>query len=131
MPALGDKVKDTIVATVRGTGEIVNVVTETVSDTLTTALKGTGSVGRALSGAIADVASGVIEGTSQVGGDLGKATKGAVIGVLQGTKEVAVRPWKRSAPQYKILSRPRQRSGAMLAMLHARLWKASLRERRP
>ena len=47
MPSLVDTVKDTIVGTIRGTGEIVNAVTETVSDSLITALKGSGSVSKA------------------------------------------------------------------------------------
>jgi hypothetical protein len=46
MQALVENVKNTIIGTIRGTGEIVNAVTETVSGSLTTALKGTGSVGK-------------------------------------------------------------------------------------
>ena len=36
MPALGERVKGTIVGTIKSTGEIVNAITETVSGTLTT-----------------------------------------------------------------------------------------------
>ena len=65
MQVLVDRTKDTIVATIKGAGEIVNAVTETVSDSLTTALKGTGSVGRALTEAVSDVACGAIEGRNR------------------------------------------------------------------
>ena len=41
MQALVENVKNSIIVTIRGTGEIVNAVTETVSDSLTTALKST------------------------------------------------------------------------------------------
>ena len=46
MQVLVDRTKDTIVAAIKGAGEIVNAVTETVSDSLATALKGQGRSAR-------------------------------------------------------------------------------------
>ena len=61
-----DLVKNTVITTIKGAGEIVNTVTDTVSGALVNALQGTTAVGTAAVGAVADVASGVIQGASQV-----------------------------------------------------------------
>ena len=53
---LGESVKRSIIGTVRGTGEIVNAVTDTVAGTLAGALREAGNVGQALTGAVSDVA---------------------------------------------------------------------------
>ena len=45
---IAESVKDAIVDSIRGTGEVVNVVVDTVNRTLVNALKGTGAVGTAV-----------------------------------------------------------------------------------
>lgn len=85
---IGETVKQSIIGSVRGTGEVVNAVTDTVTGTVASALRGAGNIGQALTGAVSDVARGVIHGTREVGGDLGAAAKGAMIGTLRGVKEV-------------------------------------------
>jgi len=83
-----ESVKDTLVGSIKGTGEIVTTVVDTVSGTLVSTIKSTGAVGTALTSTVSDVLRGAITGTAQVGGDLGATAKGGVIGVLKGTKEV-------------------------------------------
>ena len=54
MPQLqevGNVVKISVVGTIRGTGEVLQAVTETVSNSLVVVLRGTGAVGGALTGA--------------------------------------------------------------------------------
>jgi hypothetical protein len=60
---IAESVKDAIVDSIRGTGEVVNVVVDTVSRTLVNALKGTGAVGTAVTTTLADVLRGAILGT--------------------------------------------------------------------
>src|SRR5262249_45870859 len=62
MQALVDGVKNGIVGTVKGAGEIVDAVADTVSKSLSNALKGTGNVGLALTEAVTDVSTGAIQG---------------------------------------------------------------------
>src|SRR6266478_2415637 len=83
-----ESVKDKMVGSIKGTGEVLNAAVDTVSGTLVTTIKGTGAVGTALTSAVSDVLRGAIMGTAQVGGDVGAAAKGGVVGVLKGTKEV-------------------------------------------
>src|SRR5207244_5376315 len=82
-----ESVKDKMVGSIKGTGEVLNAAVDTVSGTLVTTIKGTGAVGTALTSTVSDVLRGAIMGTAQVGGDVG-AAKGGVVGVLKGTKEV-------------------------------------------
>ena len=63
-----DSVKNGIIGTIKGTGEILNAVTDTISDVLGNTLTSTGKVGSAATGAVSEVARGVIQGTTQVGG---------------------------------------------------------------
>jgi hypothetical protein len=79
---LAESVKDGLVGTIRGAGEVANAVTDVVSGTLVHAIKGTGAVGAALTGAVSDVVRGGVQGVTQIGGDVGEASKGALIGLL-------------------------------------------------
>ena len=81
-------IKDGIVQTIKGVGEITDALVDTVSGSLVNAVKQTGNIGGALTGAIATVAQGTIQGASDIGGDLGAAAKDTILGVLKGTKEV-------------------------------------------
>ena len=82
-----ETVRDRIVATVKGSGDVVQATVHTITQTLSTAIKDTGKVGTAITDAVADVASGAVRGTVQVGADLGQAAQGIMLGVLRGTKE--------------------------------------------
>jgi len=66
-----ESVKDTLVGSIKGTGEIVTTVVDTVSGTLVSTIKGTGAVGTALTSTVSDILRGAITGTAQVSGDLG------------------------------------------------------------
>jgi len=72
---IAESVKDAIVGSIRGTGEIVNVVVDIVNRTLVNALKGTGAVGTAVTTTVADVLRGAILGSAQVGADVGAAAR--------------------------------------------------------
>src|SRR5713101_2931751 len=70
-----ESVKDKMVGSIKGTGEVLNAAVDTVSGTLVTTIKGTGAVGTALTSTVSDVLRGAIMGTAQVGGDVGAAAK--------------------------------------------------------
>lgn len=82
-----EKVSDGIVATMKGTGNVVQATVDTVTRILATVIKDVGVVGMSVTDVIADVASGGIRGAAQVGADLGHAAKGIMLGVLSGTRE--------------------------------------------
>ena len=73
-----ESVKDKMVGSIKGTGEVMNAAVDTVSGTLVTTIKGTGAVGTALTSTVSDVLRGAIMGTAQVGGDVGAAAKGEI-----------------------------------------------------
>src|SRR5687768_553482 len=50
LQGIGNVVRNSVVGTVRGTGEVFQAVTETVSNSLVVVLRGTGAVGGALTG---------------------------------------------------------------------------------
>lgn len=83
-------VKDGIVGVIRGTGGIIDAVTDTVSGSIVNAVRGTTAVGTTLAVSATEITRGVIQGTSEVGGDLGKAAKGAMVGVLRGTRRCSI-----------------------------------------
>src|SRR5436190_14019959 len=62
---IADSVKNGIVGSIRGTGEVVNAVVDTVSGTLVNTIKGTGAVGTAPTSTVSDVLRGAIQGTTQ------------------------------------------------------------------
>src|SRR5262245_66696189 len=82
-----ESVKNGLVATIEGTGDVVKAVVDTTAITIATTMRGAGKTGVAGTEAITDVARGVIHGVTEMGSDIGQAAQGAVIGVLRGTKE--------------------------------------------
>src|SRR5258708_33282429 len=66
-----ESVKDTLVGSIKGTGEIVTTVVDTVSSTLVSTIKGTGAVGTALASTVSDILRVAITRTAQVDSDLG------------------------------------------------------------
>jgi hypothetical protein len=86
---VGNVVRNSVVDTIRGSGEVFDAVEETVSQSLATVLRATGSSRSALTGAVSDVARGALHGAAETGGDLGAAARGTVIGALRGTRGVA------------------------------------------
>ena len=90
-----ESVKDQVVGSIKGTGEIMNTVVDTVSGTLVTTIKGTGAVGTALTSTVSDVLRGAITGTAQVGGDLGATAKAGSSGSSKARRKSEPRRWTR------------------------------------
>ena len=61
---IAESVKDGIIGTIRGTGEIVNAAVDTVSGVLVKAIRETGAVTAATTGAVSDAVRGAILGAS-------------------------------------------------------------------
>ena len=76
-----ESVKNSVVGTIRGTGDVAKAVVDTVSGTLAHTIKGTGAVGTSLIEAVSDVGRAAIRGVSDIGGDVGSAAKNAVVGI--------------------------------------------------
>jgi mannose/fructose/N-acetylgalactosamine-specific phosphotransferase system component IID len=74
-----ESIKDGVIGTISGTGDVASAVVDTVSGTLTHTINGTSAVGTSLIEAVSDVGRAAIRGASGVGGDVGAAAKGAVI----------------------------------------------------
>jgi hypothetical protein len=70
-----ESVKDIVVGTIRGTGDVAKAVVDTISGTLSHTIRGTGSVGMSLIEAVSDVGRAAIRGVADVGGDMGAAAK--------------------------------------------------------
>ena len=66
-----ESVKNSVVGTIRGTGDVAKAVVDTVSGTLAHTIKGTGAVGTSLIEAVSDVGRAAIRGVSDIGGDVG------------------------------------------------------------
>ena len=85
---LARSVKDGVIDTIRGTGEITDAAVDTVASSLVNAIQKTGDVAVALTATATEVVRGEIQGAAKVGGALGSAATSAMIGLLRATKEV-------------------------------------------
>src|SRR5437588_6607660 len=88
-----ESVKDGVVGSIKGSGDVVKAVVDTVSGTLTHTIKGTSAVGTSLIDAVSDVGRAAIRGVTDVGGDVGSAAKGAVVGTCAELKRPAWKHW--------------------------------------
>jgi len=61
-----ESVKNGVVGTIRGTGDVAKAVVDTVSGTLAHTIKGTGAVGTSLIEAVSDVGRAAIRGVAPV-----------------------------------------------------------------
>src|SRR3989442_13641528 len=85
-----ESVKDGVVGTIKGTGDVAKAVVDTVSGTLTHPIKGTSAGGRSLIEAVSDVGRAASRGPVAVGADVGPAAKGAALGPPAGTSGPAL-----------------------------------------
>ena len=85
----GRGIKDALVSTIRGAGDVLGTTIDTTRDTTVKALQSVRDVGGEASGLAVDGVTGAVQAASEVGSSVGLAAKGAVIGVIQGVGEVA------------------------------------------
>src|SRR5438046_3951541 len=85
-----ESVKDGVVGTIKGTGDVAKSVVDTVSGTLTHTIKRTSTISTSLIETVSDVGRAAIRGVTDVDGDLKTAAKGAVIDALRKTKETGM-----------------------------------------
>ena len=89
---LTNVVRNSVVDTALGTGDVLQAVTESVSHSLITVLDLSGSAGDALLAAVSEVACGAMHGAAEAGSDLGTAARGAMIGTIRATHGAAGGP---------------------------------------
>ena len=82
----GKGIKDALVGTIKGAGDVVGTTLDATRETTVKALQGVRDVSSEATGIVTDGVTGAVQAASEVGSSVGGAAKGAVIGVVQGSR---------------------------------------------